>query len=447
MFRFLSLLACLFVSLAHATGEFEAVLGLHDDPTQFFGGENHDSYLEWLNSDRSSAFDCQVFFQNPAEPDHSLGTALHWSIVDDKWIRLAIIVRAQGWVGLGLSENGGMRGADMVIFEARNPTQLVDAHVLDDLNPIVDSCQNWELNYSDVTDDGFMIVEATRLLDTGDTQDHRIYDDSQLAAIPHRVISAWGDSETWSYHGRNVAKRDILFHGGSDVASVFKKTMAEEAEGSFVIAAQDFLIPAQETRYKDFCFDADFFEAQGVPMDKSLHVIGIEPIIDPRTTKYVHHFTIRSSEGNTCATGQPYESVYGWSPGVGPELFPSFLGSPLGVDGFMYYSMQIHYNNPDEDEGHLDSSGIRVYWTSKKREMDVGTFGFADPLLSLNRQPVGVGLSKHEFSCPSSCSSLVLSIDEPVTGKFNIRVISEVCAIILLVSHHPSPCFSHSHWI
>lgn len=150
-------------------------------------------------------------------------------------------------------------------------------------------------------------------------------------------------------------------------------------------------------------------------MNESLHVIGFEPLIDPRATKYVHHFTVRSAEGETCESEIAYEIVYGWTPGTGPRSYPPFLGSPLGVDGLTFYTIQLHYNNPDFDEGHMDSSGIRVYWTTKKREHDIGVFSLGDPRTNLVGESVGSGLSKHEFNCPASCTSMALSVDEPIT--------------------------------
>ena len=42
---------------------------------------------------------------------------------------LAVAVEARGWVALGFSEMGGMKGADIVIFETRN-AKLIDAYRL-----------------------------------------------------------------------------------------------------------------------------------------------------------------------------------------------------------------------------------------------------------------------------------------------------------------------------
>jgi len=319
-------------------------------------------------------------------------------------------------VGFGLAENGGMRGADMFLYEADSDT-LTDAHVLGDLYPLIDSCQNWELQYSQ-THGGVLIVEVSRLLDTGDTQDHKIINDTELLMELHFIISAWGDSPTVSYHGRNNrAKGALRFYGkGLDEWDMFEESMDTEAEGSFFVGAEDYPIPSRDTKYKRFCFDETHFVAMGVPMNQSLHVIGIKPVIDPRTAKYVHHFTVTTNEGGSCDTGMVGTSIYGWAPGGLPLSFPPIFGSPLGADGFTFYSLTIHYNNPDLEEGMLDSSGIQLYWTTQKREQEVGGFILADPQTALKGHPVGGGVSKHVFDCPASCTTLTLTgLKEPIT--------------------------------
>jgi hypothetical protein len=63
-----------------------------------------------------------------------------------------------------------MRGADIIMYSAETD-KLVDSYVLDDLvTPMSDDCQSWTLVNS-IAQDGFIIFEATRALNTGDSQD------------------------------------------------------------------------------------------------------------------------------------------------------------------------------------------------------------------------------------------------------------------------------------
>ena len=86
-----------------------------------------------------------------------------------------------------------------------------------------------------------------------------------------------------------------------------------------------------------------------------------------------------------------------------------------GSNGINAATITIHYNNPGFEEGHRDSSGIRVYWTSKKREHDVGTIALADTFVRMNG-PVGSGYSEHTFYCQAGCTSGALAgLTEPIT--------------------------------
>jgi len=67
-----------------------------------------------------------------------------WSIAGED-INLAIEAKASGWVAFGISEAGGMKGADVVYFE-RTKTVLTDAFAMKNEKPVADSCsQDWLL--------------------------------------------------------------------------------------------------------------------------------------------------------------------------------------------------------------------------------------------------------------------------------------------------------------
>lgn len=98
---------------------------------------------------------------------------------------------------------------------------------------------------------------------------------------------------------------------------------------------------------------------------------------------------------------------------TGPLQLPDDIGSPLGEGGFKSFQLEVHYDNPWLETGTLDSSGVRIYYTSKKRQHEMGVLSLGDPFVSLQANAVGDGLSKHQFDCPASCSSIALT--QPVT--------------------------------
>ena len=416
------LLLQLLLVLALAVPAFGHAGHDHGSAGDSFFGSRKLPYREW-EARRGSRFSQRVFVPSAASPDD--GVAVHWTIDEmSSSIHLAVATRATGWVGFGLAENGGMRGSDVVLFRADQPNQLTDAHVLDQLWPDQDACQNWQLDFSQ-TYGGFLIFEATRLLDTGDPQDRVFFNDTSTLVEPHLVIAAWGDSDTWAYHGLNHAKGAIRFFGdGTDPFEAFRQEMDQHAEGSFFLGGNNYTIPTNETTYQTFCFSAADLVSLGVPVNQSLHVIGVAPDIDARSRSYVHHFTSFSTEtaakdinGNCLPATGARGFLYGWAPGVFPITFGEDKGIPFGGQGGLQAAqIEIHYNNPQGDEGIPDNSGMRVYWTTQKRPIDVGGLPMADVRTALMGQPVSNGLSKHTFSCPASCTLQTLSgLAEPIT--------------------------------
>lgn len=79
----------------------------------------------------------------------------------------------------------------------------------------------------------------------------------------------------------------------------------------------------------------------------------------------------------------------------------------MGENGFKAFRLETHYNNPWLDSGVIDSSGVRIHYTSKKREHDLGMMMVGDPFVQLRDTPVGP--ARHVFDCPSSCSKTTLT--------------------------------------
>jgi Copper type II ascorbate-dependent monooxygenase, C-terminal domain len=110
-----------------------------------------------------------------------------------------------------------------------------------------------------------------------------------------------------------------------------------------------------------------------------------------------------------------FEIAYAWGPGELPLSLPLHVGGPLGLTGFQSFQLQVHYDNSDGTPNVTDDSGIRVYYTAKKREFDLGVFSTGDPNVALTGEVVsleGGGLAQHVFDCDGKCSS---SLSAPVT--------------------------------
>ena len=319
-----------------------------------------------------------------------------------------------------------MPGSDMVLFEAAKSDIVIDAHVLDVLLPVVDDCsQDWQL-LSSQTNDGFLIFEVSRLLDTGDLQDRVIVDDSSPSIIPHRIISAWGDTPTVQQHSpTSRVKSSVRFFGDSsqDELQLFRDTMEVSSEGSFTVQADSYPIKTVETEYVYFCASLADLQSQNVPTDTALHIVGVEPVVDKAI--HVHHFILYGRDRDLAPTescsDQSYEVLYAWAPGAMPLTLPSNVGGLVGTSsagGIVSFQLEIHYDNSLQIPNVVDSSGVRLYYTTQLREHDLGVLELGDPLVQLGGRPVNSGggsVSKHVFDCPSSCSTNFVNPSEPVT--------------------------------
>lgn len=141
------------------------------------------------------------------------------------------------------------------------PDVLTDAHVVDNKSlPLTDDCQSWNLE-SVTNEDGWIIVEMSRLLDTNDSQDHKLINDEEMYMPPTRIIAAWGDSDTVSYHGGNKARSSVrLFANYSNDLTEMEallENLEEKSDGHFGVFEDEFEIPAEETYYHRLCVTAD----------------------------------------------------------------------------------------------------------------------------------------------------------------------------------------------
>ena len=251
-----------------------------------------EAYATWIFQ-YGDNYDHSTFFGDNDE------VALHWKIDGDK-IRIAAAVEASGWLGIGIAEAGGMPGADMVLFTASD-NKLVDAYALDYATPIEDTCQDWTLERSTVDDEkGFIIFEASRNLLTRDPQDRDVTDDSGGGALSHRIIVAYGNTESVSYHGPNVGLGLVRFFGTTNTTENSNESTSEVSRSggdggplSFVdFTAGNYTIPTNETTYGYFCFNVSDLEAQGFPQNSAVHAVKAQYIPDADNEHHVHHIIL-----------------------------------------------------------------------------------------------------------------------------------------------------------
>ena len=244
-------------------------------------------YTTWLNGNFDTTYSQHSFLSTSSASGS--GAAVFWKIFEDD-IHFAVAARATGWLAFGISEAGGMLGSDVVYYETAHPEQVVDGYILETrAAPLKDDCQNWNLISTTITN-GWLILEVSRKLDTGDSQDHKIMDDSGGFVAPTRLIAAWGDTPTISYHGTNAARNSVRLFANDSVG--VKEALATQlnsaAEGFFDLADKTGIeIPAEETAYIDVCRTADEI-LQGIGVSETpLTIIGAMPGVTEENKAFV----------------------------------------------------------------------------------------------------------------------------------------------------------------
>jgi hypothetical protein len=405
--------------------------------------DERSTYLQWIE-ETSNSYSRNTFLPSVANPNN--GAAVFWNLYADSidtsvarstpqqytHIQVAVAVRATGWVGFGISEAGGMLGSDMALFETEHPSSVKDAYVLEDFaHPKLDDCHHWTL-LNVQNENGWLIVELSRPFDTQDMQDHAIVDDSAPMVVPTRLIAAWGDSPTVSYHGLNVGKISTKIFPTVDAqtgsatetdvvpAANFEKRMEEESDGYFEVVAANYSIPAQETTYHYVCKSFEELRAEfDLPAaeNETLTLVANGAVLSPDTKQYVHHFIVYGhAQGNLTAEqcGPSADMLAGWAPGEQPMSLPKDVGITIGPGTpFNTIVVEIHYNNPGKVTNLVDSSGFRVYYSIQPRATEAAFMSVGDPGVQLFGEPIADGLTEYQFYCASDCTSLVL--DEPVT--------------------------------
>ncbi|GLC36508.1 hypothetical protein PLESTM_000454600 [Pleodorina starrii] len=105
-----------------------------------------------------------------------------------------------------------------------------------------------------------------------------------------------------------------------------------------------------------------------------------------------------SGGGPNCST-----FYLGWAPGQDERNFPLTVGLPIGESDSTYFSLQVHYNNPNGVSGRVDDSGFTLLYTPKLRQYDAA-------VLTVGQRAITIPPGAPDFRlqpnvCPSTCTS------------------------------------------
>jgi dopamine beta-monooxygenase len=358
-------------------------------------------------------------------PKADLQYNLTWGLTTDR-IYVAVEAQTTGWVGFGLSEAGGMRGADIMMghVDSSGIAYVGDYHATANQKPVYDGCQDWTVHHGEERDGSTMLV-VSRKLTTEDSNDRPILLSGGLKT--QGLLAAYGsdgddDPATYSHHGANKYKYKLDLNSGTPgdqpswsaakLATAdlsFFELKANEGtagtpDGTDAGFAKTFvgpqaggqLIPEARTTYNEYCFPADAAWGQ-----TGKFMVAFEGIADGSPSN-VHHFVLHGYDQDSCQKGAGERIV--WVGGVNfYEDLPTDVG--MSTARAQSYRLQVHYDNAAQPPaaGLRDNSGVRIWLSATTPVHQGATLQLGDGTLRLAESGaiIPTGRSFFQFSCPT----------------------------------------------
>lgn len=182
-----------------------------------------------------------------------------------------------------------------------------------------------------------------------------------------------------------------------------------EPQHDQVFFVHGFTVPTTRTTYQDFGWEFNEPACQ----QGDCYLVGAEAIVN---TTFLHHYILKGCEEKPArfsGDGKPEaqrmqgcKQVWGWAPGktfTAPKIASMKLGK------YKYFTVQVHYDNPNGVVGQKDFSGFKLHYTTVARPHLAGSLApFRLSFSPAVRIPPGVD----RWFITSSC---IVSATKPVT--------------------------------
>lgn len=296
---------------------------------------------------------------------------LSWGF-DDKEIQFEVVTNATGYIGFGLSPDGTMVNADVVIGIIKNGhSSLKDYHGSDNGTLLEDPVQDWTLISANQQNNHTKLTFKRKLI-TNDKNDMDITGDTM------RIL--------WAYSDEEFSVEDFKVGGYKSLYLLQEKRPEipiPDNATKLLIAVNQTVIPDDTTTY--WCQ-----RIQVPAYTEKMHVIKISPVITKGNEFFVHHMLLYEcntenpvpddEKGHRCyGENMPdkWEScrnlIFGWAIGGSDFPLPEHVGLALEVtDKNRVFLLEIHYDNPERISGQLDSSGFEMVLIPARRDFDAG---------------------------------------------------------------------------
>lgn len=320
----------------------------------------------------------------------------------DKVVIFHLTVQTKGYIGFGLSKNGEMAGADIVIggVDSHGKSYFGDYHGIGDEEPVLDATQDW--NFISASENGTHTMLAfSRPFDTCDPQDYSITEDQIV------IIWAIGTTNEIVYHEENRGtfhtylltpdySPQIITEAGTGVQRALDSSGRIDPSVKVWTVERDMPIPPQETLY--WC------TIHKTPrLRRTSQLIGLNVRLhDEASRTHLHHmlinrcrvplgnnapaafmfdrFTLRA--GDNCLTvGDPTQEAsipiqyctelnHVYAIGGRAHFHPPNVG--LAFESEEYYMVQIHLNNPQLLTDSRLNASLDFFYTENIRPTEGG---------------------------------------------------------------------------
>jgi hypothetical protein len=305
-----------------------------------------------------------------------------------------IQAKTRGWVGAGLSPNGGMKGSDIVVAGVRDSDgepYLYDMHADCNCFPREDSQNNY--NLIDGTQNAtHTIVTFSRKINTCDKQDFPISNDTVRFIWAMHSEDAVSPQDFRKHEPNSRGTRSLLFFG-EDLPSV--QSLPPDVK-TLEFRAKDVQIPSDyHTLY--MC------KTMKLPDMGKHYIVRHEPIIQKGHEAYLHHLILYHCSWNMAhmegiqepcfdRTETNFTQMYkcttkflaGWAVGSDGVQYPDGMGLSIMEKGESPFVMlEMHYDNGNlQHVPDLDNSGLRIYLTPTPQPKELGVLTFGMPVSS-----------------------------------------------------------------
>jgi len=132
-----------------------------------------------------------------------------------------------------------------------------------------------------------------------------------------------------------------------------------------------------------------------------------------QTNVSVHHAQLAGCQAKNCIGRKEYlhRSRFNFADySTLPEEAGYRIGSSEGTERYQSLRLALHYSNPDQISGDVDSfSGLIIFYTTKLRKHNAAVLELGDGMIKQRGKVIPGGLSKWTFSCPKECTAKYIS--------------------------------------